>query len=360
MSLYIHQENQKLIWESICKLPIFQEFGILGPGKRETWFRSIIQQFYEGHQSKSLTLDELRQLNRETVAYMLNELKIIVKKKEPTYYDKFSSPFGDMTLVQSEQPITSFSSMPPENKHVTRDAILEKKQVELNVQFAARQQEYGSMLNTSPANKIDFRFDARDDVPMENIDMLMEEKMKQRKYDLENIGFDPPPQHTETVGPPNQTTGTSSSALFSHSPADFQLDVIDLGKTISHPGNISQNAPARSNRFPYKDIAESPPKSVRWNESITSNTVKHRPPNYSQSVDNASIFKDFMEDIRDTMNDMRNELISLKRNSGQLDSHNSPVSNQNPLVNTIVSRMKRKTQPVPHNTFQLQDVTNEF
>ena len=60
-----------------------------------------------------------------------------------------------------------------------------------------------------------------------------------------------------------------------------------------------------------------------------------------------------MEDIRDTMNDMKREIFSLKQ-AGSTSSTQLPK--QNPLVNNIVSRMKRKT--VPAN--QLQDVTNEF
>ena len=355
MSLYIHQENQKLIWESIHKLPMFQEFGKHEEGKRETWFRSIIQQFYESNKFKLLSVEELQQLNRETVSYMLTELKASNKKEEPIYYDGFSSSFGDMSPINTERPtITSFSTMPLENKHVTRDAILEKKQEQLNQQFSARQQEYGSMLQSGPANEIDFRLDAQSDSPIENIDALMEEKMKQRKYDLENTGFKPPdaPDQTQLAawngGPNNPLSPTDS---FSSPRSPIQLDVIDLAKTESMQNSTSQIV--RSNRFPYKDITDTPQKSVRWNESSPVEPVKHRPPQYSRSVDNTSIFKDFMEDIRDTMNDMKREIFSLKQTAS---TSSTQLPKQNPLVNNIVSRMKRKT--VPAN--QLQDVTNEF
>ena len=363
MSLYIHQENQKLIWESICKLPMFQEFEKHEQGKRETWFRTIIQQFYESNKFKMLSMEELQQLNRETVSYMLNELKTINRKEEPVYYNGFSSssPFGDMSPVNSERSISSFSSMPPENKHVTRDAILEKKQEQLNVQFSARQQEYGSMLNAAPTQEIDFRLDTQGDIPMENIDALMEDKMKQRKYDLVNTGFQPPT---------SDSSDSMSSPPFSSPRTDFQLDVIDLGKTnspiessIQQNNLISHDEPTqivRSQRFPYKDITDTPQKNVRWNETVPSEPIKHRPPQYSRSVDTTSVFKDFMEDIRDTMNDMKREILSLKQNRGHPSSQNTQVSNQNPLVNNIVSRMKRKTQPATQNASQLQDVTNDF
>ena len=65
MSLYIHQENQKLIWDSIHKLPRFQEFAKNEPGKQEALFREIIQQFYESNKFKLLSIEELQQLNME-------------------------------------------------------------------------------------------------------------------------------------------------------------------------------------------------------------------------------------------------------------------------------------------------------
>jgi hypothetical protein len=126
---------------------------------------------------------------------------------------------------------------------------------------------------------------------------------------------------------------------------------------------ISHNEPTqivRSDRFPYKDITETPQKNVRWNETVSSEQIKHRPPQYSRSVDTTSVFKDFMEDIRDTMNDMKQEIFSLKQTRVSPSSQNTQTSNQNPLVNNIMSRMKRKTQPASQNAYQLQDVTNEF
>lgn len=332
MSLYIHQENQKLIWESINKIPLFQTFGKNSPGKQEAWFREIIQQFYESNKFKLLSVEDLQQLNRETVSYMLHDLDKQNSKHTPvTFYPGFSSSFGEMSPVHNEKQMVPFSSsMPLNNATYTRDAILEKKQEQLNQQFSIRQQEYGNMLKVGPTHDINFRVNLEDDTPIENIEMLIQEKMKQREYDLNS------PPHS--------------------SPA---LDVIDLGKNVQGEYEMN-NARIRSDKFPYKDITDNPPKNVRWNEQTQNEPIKHRPPQYSRANDNLSVFKDFMEDVKDTMNNMRKEIQSLKQqNNYAANNTTTAAPKQNPLVNNILSRMKRTTN-TSTNRIDLQDVTNDF
>lgn len=337
MSLYIHQENQKLLWESMSQFPLFQELGNGETGVKESWFRNIIEKFYENNRFKLLSLEEVQQLNRETVSYMIEELKKETKKRpEIGSYNSFSgSGFGDIATIHSP-PSMSFSSLPMENKEVTRDAILEKKQSQLQEQFSLKQQEYGNMMKSGPDFEIDFRAkEKEEDKPIENMDKLMESVMKQREYELKT-----------QPGP--------------------SLDVIDLGN--SKP---VEDGAQRSQRFPYKDITDNPPKSVSWSTTMVQEPVKHRPPQYSGSVDTMSVFKDFMEDIKDSMNTMKNEISSLKQ-TNRTHTRTQDTNKQNPLVNGILSRMKKvNTSPLPPSSMipekqsprplsTLQDVTNEF
>jgi len=314
MSLYIHQENQKLIWDSIHKVPQFQSFEKTEPGNQELWFREIIQQFYESNKFKLLSIEELQQLNRDTISYMLQDLDNQMTKKEtPSSYSGFSSSFNEMSPVNQEKQMIPFSStMPMQNTEYTRDAILEKKQEQINQQFTTRQQEYGNMLKTTPNREIDFRANMKEDEPMENIDKLIQDKMKQREYDLNS--------------PPHSSV---------------KLDVIDLGNNTQNMQNTHLSlSNVSSDNHPSKNITKNPSKSVHWNETPILESVKHNPPQYSQTNDtNLSVLQDFMKDMRDTMNDMRNEIQSLKTKNDVL-SKQSP--NQNPLVNNILSRMKSK------------------
>lgn len=301
MSLYIHQENQKLLWESMNQHPLFQDYGNNEPEKKEQWFRSIIEKFYESNRFKLLSLKEVQQLNRETVTYMIEDLKKQCQneKKDPiSFYSNAS--YGEL----NNNATMSFSPMPFENKDVTRDAILEKKQAHLQSQFSLKQQEYSTMLKNGPDREIDFKEKTQDDIPLENMDKIMENLMKQREYEL-----------SETP----------------------KLDVIHLGeqspqdkKTVSWGQNTTQEFPSQ----------QSPPKN---NESIT-------------------MFKGFMENVESNLNLMKMEIHNLKH------EQQKPPSNavaQNPLVNNILSRMKRREHnsslnDVSYNVQTIQDVTNYF
>jgi hypothetical protein len=159
MSLYILNENQKIIWDSMNKIPQFQMYGKDIPGKREEWFRNIIQSFYESNKFKLLSVPEVQQLNRETVSYMIQEIK-------------------------TQQSYTStFPSSELERKSVTRDYISEKKQDELNRAFSERQQEYGAILTRNPVKEIDFRIDVETG-PIQNIDELVKKQIESRDADF--------------------------------------------------------------------------------------------------------------------------------------------------------------------------------
>lgn len=198
MSLYIHQENQKLLWDSIHQYPLFQSFNNQDPQVKEQWFRSVIEKFYDNNRFKILSIKEVQQLNRETILYMIEALKQNTQR----------------VANVNQSPAASYSDLPFETKDASRDAIMERKQNEIQSKFTLRQQEYSSMLQNGPSFEIDFSEKQQDDTPIENMENLMQNVMKQREYDL-----------TETP----------------------KLQVIDLGKKVTFEENpnigISQNSP---------------------------------------------------------------------------------------------------------------------
>ena len=167
MSLYIHQENQKLLWDSIHQYPLFQSFNNQDPQVKEQWFRSVIEKFYDNNRFKILSIKEVQQLNRETILYMIEALKQNTQR----------------TPNVNQSPI-SYSNLPFETKDASRDAIMERKQTEIQSKFTLRQQEYSSMLQNGPSFEIDFSEKQQDDTPIENMENLMQNVMKQREYDL--------------------------------------------------------------------------------------------------------------------------------------------------------------------------------
>ena len=87
MSLYILPENQTLIWNTISKMSHFQK-----KEEKQKWFQSIIQQFYDKSNPK-LNVPELRSLNKETIQYMIHELKTKKDFSSHSYDGISSTPF---------------------------------------------------------------------------------------------------------------------------------------------------------------------------------------------------------------------------------------------------------------------------
>ena len=341
MSLYIREENQKLIWDSMNKIPQFQQFE----GERESWFRSIIEQFYEHNKFKLLSVQELQQLNRDTVSYMIKDLKEL--RKRDTFQPSHSPFMGFSEPTPIAPQVIKFPSGNLEGKAATRDYMLEQKQEELNKHFSTRQQEYGEMLKRGPTQEVDFRATAGEDKPIENMEELMQQHLKQREYEL-----------THTVGSKEGGSG------------GLQLDVVDLGSlggnTLGLGGNAlggnafsdtssSMNKPiVRSAKFPYNDITnEPPPKTVQWSSRLEEDPQlksalrggKSKPV---LSNGDSVVLTEFMESMTAYMETMRNEIETLK--SGRDNKHTD-----------ILSRMKKKTVlQEPVSIGELEDISNNF
>ena len=106
MSLYIHPENQRVLWTTINKVTGFSE-------KRDAdaWFKQVIAHFYHQNSNRVLGKDELLKLNKETIEYMIQQLK-----SAPSVTTYVSSPVT--------APVTSAVTMPsadPDTKMSTNE-----------------------------------------------------------------------------------------------------------------------------------------------------------------------------------------------------------------------------------------------
>lgn len=170
MSLFILPENQNLIWNTINKVPSFQKMGENMADDREAWFKNIMQDIYNKNRTKSLSMQELRQLNKETISSMISQLKMSKLNESVS-----TTPISDATQGFSLD----------EDKTASRNYILGQKQNILNNEFTNRQQEFESMMQREPVKDIDFREKNDDDTPIENMDELLQRQMREREYDVE-------------------------------------------------------------------------------------------------------------------------------------------------------------------------------
>ena len=187
MSLYILQENQQLLWSTMSKIPKYQVFGQTNPSGRESWFRTIISQFYEANRNRTISIKELQQLNRETISYMVKNLE----------------------------------SQEVEPAGVTRDYFSEKKQGELAREFDLRQQEYNGMMKVAPVKEIDFRINTENDGPIENMDELIRKQILERNMDV-------PLQNTAI---PSNTKKNNNITI----KEDVDFDVTDVTEVLQNP-----------------------------------------------------------------------------------------------------------------------------
>jgi hypothetical protein len=75
MTLYVHPENQTLLWETINKSPLIQQAFQNKYNEKTEWFRGIVKQVYSSIPvGKSLTRDELQQYNRNTITTLLSSV----------------------------------------------------------------------------------------------------------------------------------------------------------------------------------------------------------------------------------------------------------------------------------------------
>jgi hypothetical protein len=159
---YIYPENQKLLWNTIQKTPIFNSLGY----QQSQWFKSIIQRFYEEYPNAKVikTKDELQNINRATITYMVNSLKEMVQPKQ---------------IMQ-----TSAVSLPSTTGSNERMSYY-------NDQFNNRQKEYESM-NTKPLPPRNSVVDEKiTDEVITNMDELIRQQIEQRELELKMFGQAP-------------------------------------------------------------------------------------------------------------------------------------------------------------------------
>ena len=164
---YVHPENQKLLWNTIQKTPIFNNLG----SRQTQWFKSVIQHFYEEYPNAKLikTQQELQDINRATLSFMVNSLK-----------QQFVQP------KQMQSPIHE-----PNNTSLPSTSGSNERMSYYNDQFNNRQKEYESM-NTKPLPPSnDIVSEKISDEAITNMDELIRQQIEQREIESKMYGQGP-------------------------------------------------------------------------------------------------------------------------------------------------------------------------
>lgn len=164
MSLFVHNENQRMLWETLNKLPIFQEvfsqnsMSTLRFQDPQIWFKNIIQLFYDNNRFRPLSSADLKELNREVMKYAIENLK--------SSYNRQATSVAQMeTGIQQQQ------------------YYVESKQDNYTRQFTDLQQVYEKMGAKPEPPKAEFAEGLKDEA-ISNMDELLRKHMAEREQEL--------------------------------------------------------------------------------------------------------------------------------------------------------------------------------
>ena len=163
MSLFVHPENQKIIWNIINGNPyIIRYFESKPQQEKEEWFRKSIEDFYTRIQGKEIDPNQLNILNKEVLTSMIQSVHL----QNPQYTAHNSTP--PVNIPPTQQPIQqpthdSMNMMTYANTINTPTIVKDSKEDIFNKQFQMRQQEYDTMLQRKTPQEINFRETSNDE-----------------------------------------------------------------------------------------------------------------------------------------------------------------------------------------------------
>ena len=236
MALFIHAENQKILWSAISQSVLFQNLG----NSRESWFRSAVEQFYQKIVNIPINPDLLQRVNKDFIQDMLKNLKNISintsvppiqpnaplnnnnnnntlhppTPQQPQYYNPsvqnsyqpqqqplpHQQPQYQYQQSQFYTPPSNASnpsnitySMEPADTTLTRDYLAEQKQNQLSQQFNSRQEQYNSMLAKPLPKEVNFS-EGKLDEPISNMGDLIKQHMMERDNEVRKYAPPPPQQ----------------------------------------------------------------------------------------------------------------------------------------------------------------------
>ena len=164
--MFLHAENQTLLWNTLQKSPYLIEFAQKFAGYREEWFRGTVEQFYTQWISQNNPLPsnarELLEINKHALQAMVADLKRLL----------------------------GYSG-----SQNTYDVNAERKQREdaFSANFNKYQSEYNQLLE-KPAVVARSLPSESGGEKIKNMDDLLKEHARIRDMDLEIYAAPPPPQ----------------------------------------------------------------------------------------------------------------------------------------------------------------------
>jgi hypothetical protein len=181
--MFLHAENQQLLWQTLQKSPYLVEFTQKFAGYREAWFRSVSEQFYlqwiSSNSSRVPTnARELLEINKQALQFMVTDLKRMLG------YGQNSGPTTNIS--NANIPIIPTYNVAEERQ---------QREDKWSTDFNKFQSEYNRLLER-PALPMRGLTSESGDEKIKNMDELLQQHAKMRDMDLSI--YSPPPNTPNT------------------------------------------------------------------------------------------------------------------------------------------------------------------
>ena len=234
MALYVHPENQTLLWETINKSPLIQQAFQNKYNEKSEWFRGIVKQVYSSIPvGKSLTRDELQQYNRNTITTLLSSVTPLsggigthtIRPTASTVAAPTTIPqWAQASSATQNTPVRQAGGVPPPPVSILKEPMTEfsrnmgmGKKNEFQEQFSNRQKEYETMFQKPLPKEINFSETMEDGV-ITNMEELIQKEKRQREMEISQqftVGIAPP---VSPVPPDPQAPPANTFVQFSPAP----------------------------------------------------------------------------------------------------------------------------------------------
>jgi len=245
MALYIHPENQELLWKIVNKNPMIQEYFMrYPPNIKETWFKQIVSAFYDKNRNITFNTENLYEINRDTLNYMVQDVK---RNVEHMQQQQMRPPAQQVP----QMPLTGIPG---------RDDKKEEKFVSQYNQF---QNEYYSMFDKKPPDSIDFREKFNDPPPISgNMEDLVQKHLRERDEELKK--YAPAPFFGGQAGS-IQNQGSVPGRLTISPDENVQLTVEEIPSSLPTFKGLKNIEPPQNG----------PPEStVKWLDNENANKIQ--------------------------------------------------------------------------------------
>lgn len=202
--LFLTSENIKLLTDTIIEMNVFKK----GVSNRE--IMAYVNQFLTNNtdtKNKSIT-----ELNKKFLRF------IISKTRKPTTppLPQLQTQMEPRNLFSSSGTSSSSSQQPIKPKSITIEEIKMDNMALFEKELEIKKVDFENMNKIKPPTDVIFK-DENQDKPLENMNELMEQIIKQRNYDLENvINSIPPPPPPSTQSNFLSETSIQASALLTN------------------------------------------------------------------------------------------------------------------------------------------------